>query len=492
MLFNSLQFLIFFSIVTAAYFALPHRMRWPLLLIASCYFYMVLVPQYILILVFLILVDYSAGLLIEHAEGQKRKLILVLSLIANIGILGVFKYFNFLNANLHGIFNIFGWHYAVGDLSLVLPIGLSFHTFQSMSYTIEVYRGRYKAEHHLGTYALYVLFYPQMVAGPIERPGNLLIQFHEEKKFDYQRVADGLKQMVWGLFKKVVIADRLALFVNAVYNDPVNHRGLPLILATYFFSFQIYCDFSGYSDIAIGAAKVMGIRLMDNFNRPYYAKSIGEFWRRWHISLSSWLRDYLFLPISYMAVRKFDSFKSIRVRADIWGYSFGILATMLIGGLWHGANYTFIVWGALHGVYQVVSRASQRFRKSFTKKLHISSYPLIHKGMKVFITFHLVTFTWIFFRAKSVGDAWYIVTHMFQSTPIDSFRNLGFSTYDTIVALASLIVLEGIHLLQRRRPITQRLRTRPAWSRWALYAGAVIIILLFGEFNSLDFIYFQF
>jgi alginate O-acetyltransferase complex protein AlgI len=492
MLFNSLQFLIFFSIVTAAYFALPHRMRLPLLLVASCYFYMVLVPQYILILFFLILVDYSAGLLIERAEGRKRKIILVLSLIANIGVLGMFKYFNFLNANLQGVFNIFGWHYPVSNLSLILPIGLSFHTFQSMSYTIEVYRKHYKAEHHLGKYALYVLFYPQMVAGPIERPGNLLVQFHEVKSFNYQRIADGLKQMVWGLFKKVVIADRLALFVNAVYNDPANHQGFPLILATYFFSFQIYCDFSGYSDIAIGAAKVMGFRLMDNFNRPYYAKSVGDFWRRWHISLSSWLRDYLFLPISYTAVRKFDSLKTIRVRADIWGYSFGILATMFIGGLWHGANYTFIIWGLLHGFYQVFGNVTSRLRKSFARKVGLNDVPSLQEGIKIFITFHLVTFAWIFFRAKSVGDAWYIITNMVPVRSLDSIWNLGFERFDMVVAILALAVMETVHILQNRKSIIQQLRPQPAWARWILYAGAVIIIVMFGEFNSLDFIYFQF
>ena len=492
MLFNSLQFLIFFSIVTAAYFALPHRFRWQLLVIASCYFYMVLVPQYILILFFLIIIDYSAGLIIENAEGRKRKFILVLSLIANIGMLGVFKYFNFLNDNLHGVFNIFGWHYHIGNLSLILPIGLSFHTFQSMSYTIEVYRKHYKAEHHLGIYTLYVLFYPQMVAGPIERPGNLLHQFHEVKLFEYQRVADGLKQMVWGLFKKVVIADRLALFVNAVYNNPENHNGLSLILATYFFSFQIYCDFSGYSDIAIGAAKVMGIRLMNNFDHPYFAKSITEFWRRWHISLSSWLRDYLFLPISYASVRKFDSIRLFKLRANVWAYGTGILVTMFLGGLWHGASYTFIFWGVLHGVYQIFSHLTQRVRKTISKKIQLARHPSIEKSIKIIVTFHLVTFAWIFFRAKSFGDAWYIITHMFRFHPSDSIWDLGSGKSEMLVAVLALVVMETIHVLQRRQSIIQRLRMQPAWSRWALYAGAVVLILLFGEFNSLDFIYFQF
>lgn len=492
MLFNSLQFLIFFSIVTAAYFAFPHRARWPLLVIASCYFYMVLVPEYIFILFFLIIIDYSAGLLLEYAEGRTRKLILVLSLVSNVGLLGVFKYFNFFNLNLHSIFNFLGWQYDIGNLSLILPIGLSFHTFQSMSYTIEVYRGHYKAERHLGIYALYVLFYPQMVAGPIERPQNLLHQLHEKQTFDYQRVADGLKQMTWGLFKKAVIADRLAVFVNSVYNDPMNHNGLPLILATYFFSFQIYCDFSGYSDIAIGAAKVMGIRIMDNFKLPYHSTSIGEFWRRWHISLSSWLRDYLFLPIAYAATRRIDSLKYIRIRADVWGYGFGILVTMFIGGLWHGANYTFIIWGLLHGFYQVFSIITQRFRNKIARRLRVSRYPVIQKGIKIFITFHLVTFAWILFRANSIGEAWHIITNMFRFQPMDPVLNLGLDKFGLTVAICSLIVMESVHLLQRRRPVIQRLRARPAWFRWVLYAGAVVIILLFGVFNSLDFIYFQF
>jgi D-alanyl-lipoteichoic acid acyltransferase DltB (MBOAT superfamily) len=492
MLFNSLQFLIFFFIVTAAYFVLPHRVRWILLVIASCYFYMVLVPEYILILIFLILIDYSAGLLIERTQGRLRKIILIASIISNVGLLGIFKYFNFINYNLYSLFSFFGWHYDIGNLSLILPIGLSFHTFQSMSYTIEVYRGRYKAEHRLGIYALYVLFYPQMVAGPIERPQNLLHQLHDKKTFDYQRVADGLKQMAWGLFKKVVVADRLALFVNAVYNDPQNYKGFPLIVATYFFSFQIYCDFSGYSDIAIGAAKVMGIRIMDNFKLPYHAKSIGEFWRRWHISLSSWLRDYLFLPIAYFATRKFDHVKIFKVRPDILGYGIGIFITMFLGGLWHGANYTFILWGILHGFYQVFSLITQRIRNRLARSVRLSNYPSIQKGIKIFITFHLVTFAWILFRAKSIEDAWYIITNMFQIQSISSVLNLGFTRFDMLVAICAIFVMETIHILQCRQSIIQRLRTQPSWSRWALYAGAVMIILLFGEFNSLDFIYFQF
>ena len=298
MSFSSIHFLLFFPIVTALYFATPYRFRWLLLLFASCYFYMAFVPVYILILGFTIVVDYFAGILIENAQGRRRKWLLIVSLVSNIGVLFIFKYFNFFNTNLKALAEAIHWNYSLESLSIALPIGLSFHTFQAMSYTIEVYRGNQKAERRFGIYALYVMFYPQLVAGPIERPQNLLPQFYEKHDFDYQRVTDGLKLMAWGFFKKIVIADRLAVAVNLVYNAPYKYTGLPLIIATYFFAFQIYCDFSGYTDIARGAARVMGFRLMKNFNRPYFATSVADFWTRWHISLSTWFKDYLFTPLA--------------------------------------------------------------------------------------------------------------------------------------------------------------------------------------------------
>jgi len=297
MLFNSFEFLVFFIVVTSLYFALAHKYRWMLLLAASCYFYMAFVPVYILILGFTIVIDYFAGIVIENSNHQKKKIWLIISLISNIAVLAVFKYYNFIIDNLTHILSTIGLNNHLPYLSILLPIGLSFHTFQAMSYTIEVYRGNQKAERHFGIYSLYVMFYPQLVAGPIERPQNILHQFYEKNTFDYDRVTDGLKLMLWGLFKKVVIADRLAIFVNKIYDSPTNYEGIPLIIATVFFAFQIYCDFSGYSDMAIGAAKVMGFNLMQNFNRPYFSKSISEFWKRWHISLSSWFKDYLYIPL---------------------------------------------------------------------------------------------------------------------------------------------------------------------------------------------------
>lgn len=297
MLFNSIEFLKFFVLVTTAYFALPHKYRYLLLLFSSCYFYMAFVPIYILILGFTIVIDYYAGILIERAEGPRRKKYLIISLVSNILVLAIFKYYNFFIENINLLLKEFGNSGDLSYLSILLPIGLSFHTFQAMSYTIEVYRGNQPAVRNFGIYSLYVMFYPQLVAGPIERPQNLLHQFTEEHKFDYQRVTSGLKLMAWGLFKKVVIADRLALFVDQVYDHPANYHGLSLIVATVFFSIQIYCDFSGYSDMALGAAEVMGFKLMQNFKQPYFSASISEFWKRWHISLSTWFKDYVYIPL---------------------------------------------------------------------------------------------------------------------------------------------------------------------------------------------------
>jgi D-alanyl-lipoteichoic acid acyltransferase DltB (MBOAT superfamily) len=280
LLFNSWQFLVFFPTVTALYFALPHRFRWLLLLVASCIFYMAFIPAYLLILAFTILVDYAAGLLIATAEGPRRKLWLVVSICANLGILGFFKYFNFFNDNVRALAEALHWNYPIGALSILLPIGLSFHIFQSLSYTIEVYRGHQAPERHLGIFALYVMFYPQLVAGPIERPQNLLHQFRTPMRFDAHRVALGLQLMLWGFFMKVMIADRLALVVNPVFAEPTQFTGITLMAASVAFSFQIFCDFAGYSSIAIGAAQVMGFTLMKNFNRPYFSKSIREFWTR--------------------------------------------------------------------------------------------------------------------------------------------------------------------------------------------------------------------
>jgi alginate O-acetyltransferase complex protein AlgI len=485
MLFNSTAFVVFFfPIVTTIYFLLRHQYRWAWLVLASCYFYMAFVPKYILILFFLILVDYFAGLLIEKSQGTKRKTYLIASLVANLSILGFYKYFNFVNTNVHWLADAFGWKYSIPNLSIILPIGLSFHTFQSMSYTIEVYLGNYKAERHLGIYALYVLFYPQLVAGPIERPQNLLHQFREKHSFDFERVVDGLKLMIAGFIKKVIIADRLAYAVDPVFEHPAHFTGTSLWIAAYFFAFQIYCDFSAYTDIARGAARVMGFELMENFNQPYFARSIPDYWRRWHISLFSWFRDYLYTPIALSGNKSM---------AKIY---LALFIVFLVSGVWHGAGWTFIVWGALHGIYQVCSLFTLKYRKRLAKKMNLARFPRLHAAWGIFITFHLVTFALIFFRAEKISDAWYIITHLFQGVnlhgPWESYGILTIGFAEFLMSISFIGALLWLDRLSQTRPISVRIANQPIWLRWSLYYLAVLAIFFLAKNRTQEFIYFQF
>jgi len=477
MLFNSLDFYLFFPIVTTLYFLLPHAWRWFLLLVASCFFYMVFIPKYILILFVTITVDFIAGRLIEKTSpGRLRRLTLVGSLAVTIALLGFFKYFNFANDNIASVARFFHWNYGIGSLKIILPLGLSFHTFQSMSYVIEVYRGNQKAEHHYGIFALYVMFYPQLVAGPIERPQNLLHQFREQHTFDYERVTGGLKRMAFGLFKKVVIADQLALLVDQVYSHPHDYTGFPLMFATICFAYQIYCDFSGYSDIALGAAQVMGFRLMENFDRPYTARSIAEFWRRWHISLTSWFRDYVYIPLG-----------GNRVSKPRWYMN--ILVTFLVSGLWHGANWTFLLWGALNGMYLLLSLWTAPFREAVVRATRLDRSPRIHRVLQVGATFLLICFAWIFFRANSMDDAIYIISHLF-----DGFTGLarrGRFAFNGFV-LFFILFVEYIHHLHRTSGTANLFSGRPVLVRWSLYYLMMTTIVIFGSYSEQRFIYFQF
>ena len=476
MIFNSIQFVIFFIVVTSLYFSLPHNKRWLLLLISSCYFYMAFVPIYILILGFTIVIDYFAGILIENAAGKKRKLYLLLSLVANIGVLAVFKYWNFIAENFSYLLKGFGLDSPLPYLSILLPIGLSFHTFQAMSYTIEVYRGHQKAERHFGIYSLYVMFYPQLVAGPIERPQNLLHQFREEHHFEYERVVEGLKEMLWGFVKKLVIADRLSLYVNSVYNNADHHSGLSLILATIFFAFQIYCDFSGYSNIAIGAAKVMGFKLMTNFNRPYFSRSIAEFWKRWHISLSTWFRDYLYITLGGNKV-------------SIPRWYFNLFFVFLISGLWHGANWTFIIWGALNGFYLVFALVTQGARDKINEITGLTRLPLLHRWIQIIITFMLTCFAWVFFRANNLDDALLIIRKMATFKGPIWFENGSMLMY----SFGAIFLLLAVEAKQEYFKASFSLMNNKNWViRNAVYALLIILILLIGVFDGGQFIYFQF
>jgi alginate O-acetyltransferase complex protein AlgI len=478
MLFNSLQFLVFFPIVVALYYALPHKFRWSLLLIASCYFYMVFVPVYILILGFTIVIDYFAGILLENSKGHHRKMWLIASIIANTGVLAVFKYYNFLNDNLTLLLKGFTIENPIPYLSILLPIGLSFHTFQAMSYTIEVYRHNQKAERNFGIYALYVMFFPQLVAGPIERPQNMLHQFHRKAELYYSNIADGIKHIVWGLFKKVVIADRISEYVNVVYNNPHDHNGSQMLIATFFFSFQIYCDFSGYSSIAIGTAKILGIDLMQNFNKPYLSLSIREFWQRWHISLSTWFRDYLYIPLGGS-------------RVPIMRGYFNTFVVFLVSGLWHGANWTFVIWGALHGFYMIFAKVTQTTRDKFNNFIGISRIPSLLNVTQGIITFLLASFAWIFFRARSLNDALYIVENIFKA---DTLQNLNLFRFqvDFYISFLLIIILFLIDWLDDKKNISKWVQLSPVVIRWSIYLAPVIAMIVLGVWKSADFIYFQF
>lgn len=468
MLFNSFQFLLFFPLVTLIYFLLPHRWRWLHLLLASCIFYCAFIPAYILILFFTILIDYVAGIWIEQSEGKKRKWMLAMSIIANVGVLAIFKYYNFFIANVDAL---------LADLSIttqplpllhiILPIGLSFHTFQAMSYTIEVYRGQQKAERHLGIYALYVMFYPQLVAGPIERPQHIIHQFYERHRLDTSNLVKGLRLMLWGMFMKVVVADRLALYVDAIYENVPQHNGGSLALATFLFAIQIYCDFAGYSYIAIGAARSMGFRLMTNFRRPYLSTSVSEFWTRWHISLSSWFRDYLYFPLGGNRVK-------------LPRQLFNLMFVFLVSGLWHGANWTFIIWGGLNGLYLIVEKVAGHGKRE-------SAHTAI-KWLHRLITFSLISFSWIFFRASSIEEAFTIVQKI-VTDPGMPFMIWGTLFYG-FIAILILIVAELKHEFI---PARMRLANNPYIAiRYAYYLCMILIILLFGVFDGGQFIYFQF
>lgn len=475
MLFNSLQFAIFFIVVVSIYFSIPHRYRWILLLIASYYFYMCWNAKYIILIAFSTLVDYFAGLQMSRiSEKRKRTKYLVMSLVTNLGLLFTFKYFNFFSRSVSEFFQAISIPVQPPLLHVLLPVGISFYTFQTLSYTIDVYRGKIPHEKHLGIFALYVSFFPQLVAGPIERASNLLPQFYKKMTFDDERIASGLRLMLWGFFKKIVVADRLSLYVDSVYGNISFHSGLTLLVATYLFAFQIYCDFSGYSDIAIGAARVLGFDLMKNFDRPYFSLTIPEFWRRWHISLSTWFKDYLYIPLGGNRVPVARMYMNLAI-------------VFVVSGMWHGANWTFIFWGALHGLYIVSSRLSLGFRDRLVERFRVNKKLVTFSRM--FITFQLVCFAWIYFRADSLAHANLVVSKIFSlhwgRLYIPAMDQFVYSLFAVALLLAGDILLERFNF-------GAAILKQPVYVRWAAYASLAIVILLIGVFNGSQFIYFQF
>ena len=467
MLFNSLHFFIFFIIVTLGYWSLGWAGRWRLLLFASCYFYMIFKPEYLLILFFTIVIDYYAGIWLEKTQGTPRKWLLIISIISNVGILAFFKYYQFFFENISHLLGLWQVENPFPLLKFALPIGLSFHTFQAMSYTIEVYRGNQKAEQHFGIYALYVMFYPQLVAGPIERPQNVLPQFHKKQKYSWEQVKSGLMMMMWGLFKKIVIADRLAMMVDYAYQNPSEQNGLTLLVATFFYTFQIYCDFSGYSDIALGSARVMGFDLMENFRTPYFSTSISGFWRRWHISLSTWFRDYLYIPLGGNRVSE-------------WRRYFNQFFVFMVSGLWHGAAWTFVIWGSLHGFYLILAV----LRDKYLPRLSLPTN-LLGKSINLISTFILVMLAWVFFRAKGTHDALVVLKKISLFSLSETIK----TPLSQTEMLFSLILI--VFLLWKEFKYFQ-INTQNTFRFYGLMLLFVITIYFLGIFETNQFIYFQF
>ncbi|MCI7445508.1 MAG: hypothetical protein MSA78_04085 [Solobacterium sp.] len=474
MLFNSLSYAIFLPLVFIIYWLLPNKYRWILLLIASYYFYMSWNAKYVFLIFITTFTSYLCAILTEK-NREHKKLILTITLIVCLGILFVFKYFNFffesinylLGNKLHSI-----------SLNLLLPVGISFYTFQTLSYCIDVYRGDIKAEKHFGYYATFVSFFPQLVAGPIERPDNLLPQLRKEKEFDYNKAVYGLKLMTVGFFKKIVVADNLAYYVDLVYNDLPYYQGFALVLAAFFFTIQIYCDFSGYSDIAKGSAKLLNIDLMDNFKTPYFSTTIKEFWSRWHISLSSWFKDYVYIPLGGNRCSKLRHY-------------FNLLATFLVSGLWHGANITFVIWGGIHGLLQILEDIFNI--KKNTKTYSFSWF------IKVSLIFILMSITWVFFRASNLHDALYIFRHMFDGiTNLRSYIVSGLYSFGvkapyllTMLAIY-LIPLFIIDYINVKHDALTILNNKPMAIRYLAYFVLLLMILLLHYVGEVNFIYFQF
>lgn len=499
MLFNTVQYLIFLLIVVLIYYILPKKVRYVWLLCASYYFYMQWNKVYILLLAFCTLITYLGGLYIERFKtGYKengsrgngnRKLCLVLCIVLNLGILFFYKYFSWGVSTLSRIFSAFHVGEITWDMSILLPVGISFYILQSLGYLIDVYRGDIYAEKNFIHYALFVSFFPQLVAGPIERSKNLLVQLHEAHKFQYENVKKGAILILYGLFLKVVIADRAAIVVNTVYEDSASYPGFFILIATVLFSIQIYCDFYGYSTIARGSALVMGIRLMDNFDAPYYARSVREFWRRWHISLSGWFRDYLYIPLG--------GSRKGTVRKE-----YNRMVVFAVSGLWHGASLSFLFWGMLNGMGQVVEDLAEKIKRRIGNPQIQNAACFSRKLCQMLCTFGFVTFAWMFFRASGLKDALLILRDMCGCMNWTIFFDgslyeLGVARQPMNMLLLAIVVLFVVDYLKYKgHDVAELFLKQDWWFRTVVIMTMVFVILLYGCYGTLydttQFIYFQF
>ena len=480
MLFNSAEFALFLPCVLAAFFATPARWRWLILLAASYFFYGSWNVYYLTLILATTGVTYVASRAIAAAPNLgRRRGWLIGAVVVNLGILFAFKYFNFFSASFAAGCGLFGGDNRPLLLHVALPVGISFYTFQALGHAVDVYRGDAEPEKRFGIFALFVAFFPQLVAGPIERSSRLLPQLKKAVTFDYRQASDGLKLIAWGLFKKVVIADRLEVYVNGVYGDASGAGGAQLLIATYFFAFQILCDFSGYTDIAIGVAQMFGVKLTQNFHRPYFAQSTPEFWRRWHVTLSTWFRDYLYIPLG-----------GNRVSRSRW--LFNIVIVFLLSGLWHGANWTFAAWGLWHGAAVAVSVLTLARREKVATALGLSRLPRWSAAWRMVFTFHWVVFGWVLFRASSIGEGWLIFRKIFAGEWTGSVTAGVVGRFDFLLAVALIAALLVIEAVRSRVRLRQWVAAQSWWLRWAIYFCGATAILLLGVFEKVEFIYFQF
>ncbi|MFT6167887.1 MAG: D-alanyl-lipoteichoic acid acyltransferase DltB (MBOAT superfamily) [Vicingaceae bacterium] len=482
MLFNSLDFALFLPIVFILYWFIANKsltIQNALIVLASYVFYGWWDWRFLFLIFFSSIVDFNIGLLLKKENTLwKRKLFLWISIIVNLGLLSVFKYYNFFVDNFIAAFSLFGFKMSAQSLNIILPVGISFYSFQTLSYTIDVYKKKLQATGDIISFLAFVSFFPQLVAGPIERATQLLPQFYKKRKFEYDKAVDGMRQILWGLFKKIVIADNCAIFANQVFDNSTDYGGSTLILGALFFAFQIYGDFSGYSDIAIGTSRLFGFDLMRNFAFPYFSRDIAEFWRRWHISLSTWFRDYLYIPLGGS---RGGAYKKIR----------NIFIIFLVSGFWHGANWTFVTWGALNALFFLPLLLSKNNRNHLDIVAKDKTLPTLREFSQIVLTFGLVVFAWIFFRAENISHALSIVKEIFtlSSISVPQILTPKIKMAYTLLLLGLFIIVEwknreeqfGLAIHKLNKPL-----------RWFFYTSVLLLIITFGNFGKNEFIYFQF
>lgn len=493
MIFNSIDYLLFFPIVVCLYFLMPRRLKNVWLLAVSYFFYMQWNAKYALLLAGSTFITYAGGLFVERFRNRGKevpaKACLGLTFALNLLILFFFKYINFAIDNINRLAGIVNGEGTLTHFDILLPVGISFYIFQALSYSMDVYRGEIKATRNIGKYALFVSFFPQLVAGPIERSKNLLGQFDREHKFNVENARKGLLMMAWGLFMKMVIADNIAPTVDMVFGNYDGFSGIEIILAVILFAIQIYCDFGGYSLIAIGSAKILDFQLMENFKSPYYAASISEFWKRWHISLTSWFRDYLYIPLGGNRKGKLRKY-------------FNVFFIFFVSGMWHGAAWNYIVWGAMNGIFMIIEEVTANARKQFRSRFLIDTNRFSYRLASRLITFMLVDFTWLFFRANSIREAFLMIKKCFDYLAPEriaglAFVSMGMTTQTAVVLMAAILLLFLVDGMKYKGiDAIEFVFSQGAWFRYVIYAGLLLGILFFGVYGNLyeqtQFIYFQF